>query len=309
MSNLCTVCERKLPADGDYVKCAINNCKLHYDCANLARKTYQQMGQNKRDTYKCILCRNNDGIIPADFFMKMENKVEEIVRNSLHKQTEIFNEQINEMKKLLDFTSAKYEDIIQENKSIRDKLTKLEENEAKLIKNCDKLNSEIMEMKLQIEEREQYDRNRNIIIEGIPETKEENVYNIFNNLAVLIDEPITLNEDIQAAHRIPTKHSDRPKPIVVQFTNRQKRDAVVKKAKKKLLKTTDFVSRVPVCSVYINDHLTPYYKKLLYEAKKLKTEKDFKYVWVSNSKIFVRKDDNSITERIRSTTCIQKFYN
>lgn len=86
-----------------------------------------------------------------------------------------------------------------------------------------------------------------------------------------------------------------------------KRDAVLQKARKKNIKTTDFLRSAPTAPVFINEHLTAKNKNILYEAKKVKKERGFKYVWVRNAKIFVRKNDNTIAMHIRSLSDLDKL--
>lgn len=109
----------------------------------------------------------------------------------------------------------------------------------------------------------------------MPESNNENVLELVNKLAIAVDETIVLNTDVQAAHRIPAKNTNKPRPIVVQFSNRQKRDAVMKKARSKRPKSTDFINGVPMTNVYINEHLTPFYNKLFFEAKKIKMQNNY----------------------------------
>ncbi|KAG8304018.1 hypothetical protein J6590_104321, partial [Homalodisca vitripennis] len=111
---------------------------------------------------------------------------------------------------------------------------------------------------------------------------------VIKHLSTIVEEPIDFHTDIQARHRVPTKRTKGPKPIVVQFYNRQKRDAVLKKAKAKKIKSNNFVRNSPDTNVYVNEHLTPYYKNVLFHGKKLK-HLGYAYVWTADAKIFVRK--------------------
>lgn len=320
----CSACKKLLP-DNDFVKC-VKGCQLHYDCAGIAKKTYSQMRQPKRDSYKCILCRGYD--LPfndlsqkepieqfllrreEEFMQRMEDRIENMIANSLAKNTELLQnkiDEIDEVVKSVKFISEQYDEMVAQNQELKKELSSMEEKTEIIQARNESLNCEVESLKLQLEEMQQYGRNHNIQIDGIPEVNNENVYNLINRLAIALDEPIILNQHIQAAHRIPAKRSNKPKPLVVQFTNRQKRDTILRKAKAKRVKTTDFLENVPVSAVFVNEHLTPYYKTLLYEAKKLKVEKDYKYVWISNSKILVRKNDESVI-RITSESGIQKLF-
>ncbi|KAG8317656.1 hypothetical protein J6590_023001 [Homalodisca vitripennis] len=119
-------------------------------------------------------------------------------------------------------------------------------------------------MKLRFEELDQYNRNRNVQIDGVPETKGEAMSNIIKKVFEILDVPIDYELDIQAGHRVPTQRKSGQKPIIFQFSNRQKRNLFLAKAKEKrnLLKPTNFVADAPETKVYINEHLTIYNKEL-----------------------------------------------
>lgn len=316
MSDKCDLCKNDLPQD-DFVKCTVNNCKLHYECAGIAKKTYFQMGNTRRENYKCIICREDDKSLnaqpstdyPADFFIKMEAKIDETVKKSFEKYSKMLNSQVDELRKLAEFISTQYDEMKADQDRLNGKIKTLRENEICLQRQCDKLSAEIEILQTQHEQAEQYSRRHNIIIEGVPEIPNENIYDTVNKFAVAVDETIVLNQDIQAAHRLPSKHPNRPRPVVVQFSNRQKRDAVLKKSRNRRIQTTAFTPNVPPSVVFVNEHLTPFYKKLLFEAKKLKTERGFKYIWIANSKILVKKDDGDAAVVIRSPSCIAKLLN
>ena len=50
--------------------------------------------------------------------------------------------------------------------------------------------------------------------------------------------------------------------------------------------------------VTVSDHLTSFYKNLLYNTKTAAREKGYKYVWTKDCKILVRKDEYSPVSRI-----------
>jgi hypothetical protein len=48
------------------------------------------------------------------------------------------------------------------------------------------------------------------------------------------------------------------------------------------------------------DHLTPRLQNLLYEAKRFKTTKSYKFCWARNIQIYLRKSDNTGVIRIKT---------
>lgn len=318
MSGKCNVCKDPLPPD-DFVKCTANNCKLHYECSGISEKTYRQMGSARRDSYKCRLCRDDTSassdvqkktektsaktqITLDDLFVKMDNS-EIAVKQSIKE----VKESVCELQTSVSFCTDKIDDFIKELKQVNDKLKEVAEENKSLAEKNAKLEDKVCHLEQEVQEMQQYSRRFNIQLDGIPEMHNERAMDIVNKLATVVDEPIIINQDIQAAHRLPSNKSRRVPSFLIQFSNKQKRDAVYKKARKKDLVSLDFVSDVPETPVYCNDHLTPYYKKLLYETKQVKKEKKYEFVWVINGKILAKKDKNSTTLRIETFKDIEKM--
>ncbi|KAG8249590.1 hypothetical protein J6590_017580 [Homalodisca vitripennis] len=103
----------------------------------------------------------------------------------------------------------------------------------------------------------------------------------------IIDEPIDFHLDV---HRISIKRVNGPKPIVLQFTNKQKRDRFLQKSKaaskRQEIKSMDIIAGVFKTNVYVNEHLTHFFKNLFCQSKRLR-EIGFKFVWLSEGKIYV----------------------
>lgn len=302
----CSSCHEDLPPDNDYVSCLVRNCKLHYSCAGISEKTYRTMGKQRLESYKCVLCRNvdKDPATPTSTPSKSitDQDILKIILDKFDafetKITKKFESEFAELRKSVDFCCDKIDDFGKEILEMNKKISFLEKSKTELENKNKILTQQVDQLFLQFEEMQQYSRNVNLQIDGVPETSNENVMQIVNKLSIAIDEPIVLNQDIQAAHRLASSNKNRPRGIVIRFSNRQKRDNVLEKCKKAKLTSTTFVENVPATPVYVNEHLTLYYKKLLYEAKTYKFAKKVKYVWVKNSKILMRESDNSTIVRI-----------
>ena len=87
---------------------------------------------------------------------------------------------------------------------------------------------------------------------------------------------------------------------MVKFINRRDRDKFLVKAKK--AKLTGTVIGQGDHPVYVDAHLTQYYKKLMFETKKVAREKGYKFVWFRNEQIRVKKD-----ETVKRYTVVQSI--
>lgn len=122
-------------------------------------------------------------------------------------------------------------------------------------------------MSRRFEDLEQYQRSNNLEIKGIPLDGEPVA--VLKKIGELIQEPVT-EADIDVCHRVPTAKHDQTN-IIVRFVRRTKRNAVIGKAKKVKITTTElgFQTSSPV---YINEHLTRQGKQLLGAAVQKKRE-------------------------------------
>lgn len=84
------------------------------------------------------------------------------------------------------------------------------------------------------------------------------------------------------------------KPIIVGFLGRYAKENFVASARSYKNLTAEDLGFVGVTSrIFVNDHLTRENKQLLTKTKKLALEKNYKYTWVQNCKILVRRNDTS----------------
>ncbi|KAJ8715224.1 hypothetical protein PYW08_005205 [Mythimna loreyi] len=173
----------------------------------------------------------------------------------------------------------------------------------------------------QLRVKEQQGRINNLEITGIPVTKGENLINIVHNIAKKINFPITTT-DIDYIHRVrrfkainssvntgESASNVTPIPnIIVKFTQRKRKsDMLAAVRARRGLTTADAGLDGPAKPIFINDHLTPQNKQLYKQARLLAKESDYKYVWLSDCKILLKKNDTSKTLCVSSDTDLAKI--
>lgn len=159
------------------------------------------------------------------------------------------------------------------------------------------LKQELGNARNEIDDLQQRSRLNNIIINGISESKNEDVYKIVFDLGrkLNIEDP---SSHIQIAHRVRTTMTSKPKPIVVRLLNTKTRDIWTKAYREKKMWEQ---------KVYVNEHLTRKNQGLLKKAKEFKDENDFNFVWVRDCKVFIRKNENSRVFVIRSDADFERI--
>jgi Baculovirus FP protein len=148
---------------------------------------------------------------------------------------------------------------------------------------------------------EQYSKNYNLEVQGIPEQDNENTYTIVTAVANKLGSNIT-EDDIEFCHRLrkSVRNPARPASIIVKFYSRQIKEIVLSGKKRyKELRASDLdLDSHNNNKVYINEHLTAVNKNLFYLARNAKQSLGFKYAWTKNGNVFLRKDEVSPVIRV-----------
>ena len=101
-------------------------------------------------------------------------------------------------------------------------------------------------------------------------------------------------DEVDVIHRLPRMDKDKRKPrnVVIQFKNRTARNKWLEK-RKHGVKVGNINNSGDMTPIYINEHLTPEMKNLLWRTKDTARQKMYEFVWVKDGKIFAKKDANS----------------
>lgn len=216
--------------------------------------------------------------------------------------------EIADLKESTDFCSKSVDEFkvaISELKSIKAQLGQLNTANQQLLGENKELRNNLEESMNRIAELEQYSRLKNLEIKGIPFSPNEHVRDVVKRVSEALSVPLEL-PDVDTCHRVPTKKPGQ-QHIVVQFTTRQKRDAVFYAAKKKRLTSTMIDIPGQPSPIFVNEHLTMLNKMLLSEAIKAKKNKNWKFVWTKNGKVYARKAENSGIIDIKTISDIAKI--
>lgn len=177
------------------------------------------------------------------------------------------------------------------------------------------LREENRELRQRVNALEQHSRLSNLEIQGVPETSNENAAAIVQKIGTAIGLELS-PADVDVAHRVQSQLTTaiagarRPRNIIVRFLSRQIRNkflAASKVAKKRAPAAPGF--EVPGVSekIFVNEHLSPENKRLLKLTRDAARSKGFKYHWVSQGTIFVRRNDKSRAVPIKSTSDLDKL--
>ena len=214
----------------------------------------------------------------------------------------------------LSYLASEYDDFIKSNCS-------LSKSNQSLVKDLRNIKEKQIETEKQLDNLEQYGRRENLEIHGIPVMRNENTNQIIKSVAKSLN--IALNDsEISTSHRLiqpDTASSNRvterqqtrtpttsfrqhpPAPIIVRFSNRDKRNELYRQ-RKNLQNNTEVKSIFGSASnISIKENLTAYRKMLYGTAKLAQRDLNFKFLWTSQGRIRLRQNE---TSRIISVTSL-----
>lgn len=215
-----------------------------------------------------------------------------VTNAELAKSVDTLTNELEEMRKSLSMFNELYE--------------KMKEDQATLAKNNKELTRANHELTMRVAELEQYSRNNNLEIKGVPSTQGECCTAILKQIGEKVGCAVT-DSDIDVVHRVPAKEGPH---IIARFCSRAKKTEFAAKAKKARL-TAGTIGFTTVNDnlkpIYINDHLTPENKRLFAQALALKREKQWEFLWTANGRILARKCKDSRVHRISGVNDLSVF--
>lgn len=307
MSGLCSVCSSAIKHEVESITCS-GSCKavFHLKCANESSDSLKTRGSKK--DWVCNSCKPKTPSMISEESMKVQEFLSKALsefKNEICSELKNYGKQFEEFNISLQMFSAKIDESNKNMKTLTENYKELKkENQIMIAKNLE-LSKEVDDLKVRMRQMEQYSRKCNIEVQGIPVTANENPVAIAIDLGKALGVELK-EEDVMAAHRVPTFRPKATPPLIAQLRDRRLKNAFTAAYKKKRdLTAKDVNQAFQVSRVYVNDHLTPETKNLLRLAKEKARELGHKYVWCNEGKIFVRKDDGQKCFRIDNEKDIQ----
>lgn len=296
MAPTCNRCKDDIVTT-DFATCMDCKNDYHFQCS-ITEKSYKKYNK----LWKCNNCpgmNTRSKSMDPEFINSKLNSIESTllqIKTQMGTMDEL-KTKIDALTQSVTFLSSEYDDLKKNHTKQVEELSNFSKNLVNLQEENKKKDEVITKLNEKIRNLEQYTRNRNIEIHGIKQKQNENCVNIVKKVIEELKVNIT-EQDIDIAHRIPVPRN-KDAPIIVQFTNRTKRDEVIKS--KRLIVVNNNISGASIGStVYINENLSPEFRHLLQATKTRARECNYKFTWFKNNKVLVRKSENSEVIRINS---------
>ncbi|KAH9631267.1 hypothetical protein HF086_011971 [Spodoptera exigua] len=196
---------------------------------------------------------------------------------------------IDDLTDTVDFYAEQFQKLTEFKDSMQKKITALENTNTFL-----KKSNEALEERITLLEQKQVENN--IEIAGVEEVKNENTLQIVQNIADKLKlNPDTIVETKRVGREIAGEK--RARPIVVALCTKAARENWIRQRK---------VNNKNEKCIYINENLTKTMRQVFWNAKTMLKD-NYKYIWIQNQRILVKKDDNAKIRNIRSEADVQKL--
>lgn len=337
----CAKCSKEIRNDGKHLICATckNAFHLTKNCAGVSESTFTAMSQVKRDNWICRSCRNNESLsVPSPAHSSAPNPSKETgsLREELAsmnakleallslKQSvdslEVLPAKLDELLALgpiveclqttvkdvqtsiADF-SAKYNSLLtlatSNNQTVKALQAEVSDLQAKVQSQA----TEILKIRTEQNDSEQYSRLANMELHGLPTSPGENLVASIAELASKLSIAKTFQcSDIQEVHRLPGRR-DGIAPVLIRFSSVSLKEAwMAERGALRLLSQTGGIPRL-----YFNDNLTRANKELFWLARQKGKAQGYKFVWVKRGKIFAKKSEGSDLIRVNQITDIDSI--
>ena len=182
-------------------------------------------------------------------------------------------------KKTVTLLKMQIDELSVENSELRQELCDITEDNEEI---C----NSIYQLEVDLHKLAQYGRRETLQIKGIPNSVkikdlEPYVINLLNKIGLADLE----SYDVVACHRLYKSYDKRPADVVIRFVNR-KDVFKAHKNKWKLRSMSQFKN------IRFVENLCPYYRKMLNECSKFKSEGKINSYWTYNGKLFIKKEED-----------------
>lgn len=303
-------CGDHLPVDGGYATCGTCKGLYHYTCGKTQEQSWISLSTKNKKLWKCPDCKGPN--CPSTPTLQTQKKQTEVTLASIETLMEkMFCKKLKDLEDGVTFVGNTVEEIKSDLKTMQKKMIEMENRQEKLEKQNEELRKKVKDMEVFIQDIAQEKNAQKLEISGIPQDVDSNVFTEKIFQAAKVDHITNSSEYNVEKLFQPRQPGCGPvvKSLLVTFQSKSKRDLILETLKKAKisLNTRNISVQDPPLQVFVNEHLTPYKRRLFYEAKKIKGDKNYQYLWVKNGQILLKKTSESRTMRLTSLDDLSKI--
>lgn len=307
MSENCIVCESKASGRSS-IRCGLCSGVSHLIC--IKPPIPSELLKFPGFLYKCTSCSDDTNHIkfgdkPSTSDSCMSKLMETL--NNLnskidHLQTDL-NVVKNQQKSLtesLEFYGNKIDDFTKKIMDFETKMKIIPKLESNVISATFNLNN----LQDEVDQIQQQARMKNLEINGIPESSNENLSATVNHIFSILEIANTSYDFCFRVPHIDSKNRN-PRSVIVKMVNKYHKDNVLAAIKKRKGIKLNEIGFAGQNSIYLNDHLTPK-NKLLYKNTREFCKSSGAISWTRDCKIFIRLSKNGKTLHIHNESVLNK---
>lgn len=295
----CGVCVKSIRSNQLKVVCSDCAREFHASCCDMSKADVEAIaaeglpwrckpcGQNRRRSLRFDV-EVSEGNLTLDDIMK---KISEMFEHQKTQEAN-FNKSYEHITEKIDENTKAVND---HNKSLEKCLEQIDT----LVEKNRKLERKVTELEQRVEEMEQYSRSNAVEIHGVPEQQHEDVVKVVQELGKALDMDIA-ESMIDACHRLGrSKGPSSPPPgIIVKFVRRLDKEELLRRRRVKSNLSTRHMNLKVDQPVYVNESLSPARRRLFAEARQIKRQKEYKFLWVRGGKIFLRQQESAPVHQV-----------
>ncbi|KAI5714976.1 hypothetical protein M8J77_008488 [Diaphorina citri] len=319
MSFLCGRCNEELECDNptEFPTCCNCDKSYHFQCNTVGETSWRTMGPQRRGAWTCASCKGNSTSRTKSNTSNTQSpsvgranadggNADVLFSQRFSKLEDLINKRMDDFQTSLDFIGKQMEDLAVAVKNVEKKNVLLEKRLNTQEAENQELKSRVKHLETMFHQREQKDQATKMEISGFKDTKVDE-----NQFVAKVIQAAGLNEeDIQfRVEKIVKEPMDKKgvktQTLVVQFRTEATRNDVL--AKIKSGKVYNKLGDLVPTKIFFNEYLTSYYKKLMYEAKRVKEEKKYAFLWVKSGKILLKKTKDSKIEALLCNDDLRKM--
>lgn len=338
MSN-CDGCNQLISVT-DKLTCASCSGSFHCSCVGITKVNYSKLSTRNKAAWKCPECRSrtkiredtpvksndvieNDDILPLTPD-KLETRLTQLETSLINKlKTEIATliqcqlkavldpirkeiERLPGLTKSIEFMSNKFDEINTE-------VSLLRSESKKILTENENLQNEIKNLNFRLSLMEQQARDCNLDLQYLSENSNENLVTVVTQLAKVVSCPLQ-KDDIRSCSRVAksNRESTRPRSVIIKLASPRIRDNILatcwkynKAHESNKLNNNDLGIGGEKKPIFISEHLSLANRALHFQARIFREEHQFKYLWIRNGKVLLKKDDHSPSVWVKNSEILE----
>lgn len=240
----------------------------------------------------CNNCEEDDSEIENEDELVDQDKILKDIQRKVGAISGV-RKQLDAIKESMSLLSDKYDQLLAEQEQTKDKMGKMEKSLSTLSNKCIYLEKCNGALDQRVMDLEQAARKDNLEIAGVEQLPDESPAVIVKKISDVLKVDL-VDSDIAWVRRLPQRKTGKPAPIIVSFTPAGvvARTSLLTQRRNLVNVDSKTISGGQLQNkIFINEDLTKPIRELLWKTK-TQLRGTFKYIWISNGKILVKKGDN-----------------